>query len=404
MARTRADIRARLVLLARIASASDIYPAERAATRRLMRWQLQELAGELLPEQRVALCLKHKVPGKKIELWRNAKLKTASMRNLMRCASVWHCPICSSKITEERKLEISDVLAESPHTKVMVTFTLAHTRGMTLVDLVEKLNQAYRFMKSGRSWQRFESDAGIVGSIRGMEVTAGQATGWHPHFHVLFFLDFPPHKKQPDFDRIFSEWISKAWAHAVEKQSGYASLRYGTNCIFDQQKAVGEYIAKSGESSWGLDAEIAKSPAKLGTRAAAYSGNLGAWLDKDKERYTGFQLLLESALAGNDNDAIRWFENHFIEYAAVMKGRHQLQWSPGLRDLFGLDAEKNDEELANQNDEMDSFFSHMPDDVWSKILKTKNRGQLLELVARGDKNHLRVWLSGLGVKDFSWLE
>lgn len=50
-----------------------------------------------------------------------------------------------------------------------------------------------------------------------------------------------------------------------------------------------------------------------------------------------------------------------------MKGRHSLDWSPGLRGRLGLGEQKTDEELA-QADEGGEFSEFVPSAVWNKAL------------------------------------
>ncbi|MGM9117332.1 hypothetical protein ACTFF4_05615, partial [Campylobacter jejuni] len=50
------------------------------------------------------------------------------------------------------------------------------------------LRAALRRFRQSRTYRHFKEDTGITGLIRNLEVTYGDANGWHPHVHELWFL------------------------------------------------------------------------------------------------------------------------------------------------------------------------------------------------------------------------
>jgi len=66
----------------------------------------------------------------------------------------------------------------------------------TIDGLWELLSKGWGYMTAGRQWIQFKETFGLVGTIKAVEVTHG-GNGWHPHIHVLFFVDAPMN----DFDR-----------------------------------------------------------------------------------------------------------------------------------------------------------------------------------------------------------
>ena len=75
---------------------------------------------------------------------------------------------------------------------------------------------------------------GILGNIRAIEITDGDAHGWHPHLHVLCFHDTPlsPGSLQefpwwtggPDGSlQEFRAWWSNRWARWVKRNLGRAT-------------------------------------------------------------------------------------------------------------------------------------------------------------------------------------
>jgi hypothetical protein len=115
-------------------------------------------------------------------------------------------------------------------------------------------------------------------------------------------------------------------------------------------------------SKWGVDHEMTKGHLKQGKKAGHVSpfGLLGLHVEGDKKA-----------------------AHLFRQYAEAFKGKRQLVWSEGLRDLLGLGVEQTDEELAASQEEKADIFARLPLNVWQVILKKELRGQLLEVCKAG---------------------
>jgi hypothetical protein len=146
---------------------------------------------------------------------------------------------------------------------------------------------------------------------------------------------------------------------------------------------IREYVAKFGhepkEAGWSLAAEITKAPAKIGLKYG--------------DHYTPFQLL-DLYLAGSMQAGLL-----FREYALTMKGTKQLVWSRYTRELFGLDDELTDEELAAMQEQDAVILALLKPEHWRAVLKKEKRASLLEVANTGNVEYLRVWLRAeLGVE------
>jgi hypothetical protein len=141
------------------------------------------------------------------------------------------------------------------------------------------------------------------------------------------------------------------------------------------QMSVAEYVAKFGrERSWGPEHELAKANAKQGRKSGR----------------TPRELLRDYG-AGDERSGALWGE-----YARVFKGRRQLVWSKGLRELLGVEAEKTDAELAQEAQERGSVLVLLDKDQWGHVLANDARGELLEVGRSGDVEAVWVFLSSLG--------
>lgn len=360
-------------------------PPQPVEDRRARRFMLQAVARELLPGERVSACMRHicKQPGKvaRAEVWYSPRAERSHFKGLAVCGSVWHDPVCASKITERRREELAKGIGKWKGSIFMGTFTLQHTRDDRLVELRDYLKDAYRGVKSGKWWIGFERRFSVVGSVNGFESTVSRFNGWHPHLHVLFFSETSP--DELDTEKAEAE-LSRKFSAILEKRGRYVSGVYGVrvesavDAQSDGDQALKKYISK-----WGLDSELAKSPVKNARR------------ENGIEHFSPFQLL-EVYASGK-----KWAGGLFQEYAKAMKGARQLRYSPGLRELLGLDAEEqSDEELAQEIVDIgDKLLAALSWSQWRVILANDARAELLKVADSGDVYQVNAFLSLLGIKN-----
>lgn len=290
------------------------------------------------------------------------------------CKSVWLCPVCAAKISEKRRTELSEALAgwqESPAGEVrrllLVTFTLSHTAGDTLATVFGALKKARRLLVSGKAAQAFKNEFGVVGMVRSLELTHG-VNGWHPHLHVLYFFQ----EEVPILP--FETAIKGRWSQCVRSAGSYASWQHGCDVRFSDRD-ISEYLAKWGkEPDWTPAHELTKGVSKLGKRGGR----------------TAMQLLSDY-LDGDEQAGRLW-----LQFAVNLKGERQLFWSKGLRQLLGLEAEKTDEELAVEQEEIAVILASLTVGAWRIIIANDARGELLEVAAKGDPVLVEQFMCSLG--------
>lgn len=352
-------------------------PSEASAQNRLIRWQRQSVAARIMQGERVSKCYRVRVKPV-VEVLHSAKIRKAHYGGLMICGSVWMCPVCSAKITERRRQELESVNA-AELSCFMVTLTLQHDKTDKLKTVSSHLSEAWRKMKSGRWWKDFARDFLIVGSVTGTEVTYGLEFGWHPHKHVLIWSRLASVEVKPEKIRVL---ISERFESILAKSGRYVSPVHGVD-VRKGNDLIREYVAKFGhepkEAGWSLAAEITKAPAKIGLKSG--------------DHYTPFQLL-DLYLAGSMQAGLL-----FREYAVTMKGTKQLVWSRYTRELFGLDDELTDEELAALQEQDAVILARLEPEHWRAVLKKERRASLLEVASTGNLEYLRIWLKAeLGVE------
>lgn len=345
-----------------------------ALYRRALRWQRLRAAQHLMPEQRTADCFRkrHKP---NVEVNYSRSVKRAHYSGLIVCASVWACPVCAAKITERRRVELEKANSDGL-SKFMVTYTLQHSPDDKLSELIVDMSEGLREMKHSKGYKNLIGDLQIVGTVTGAEVTVSNVNGWHPHKHALSFSKLS--QSVIKADELQTE-LSRLFIAAMQKRGRYVSAVYGVNV--QTENVMNTYLAKIGDEkqSWSLAAEITKSPVKTG---------------RDVNHFHPFELL-DMYLSKNISAG-----RLFIEYAIAMKGKKQLFYSKGLRDILGLGVELSDDEIAEQQEQDASLFAMINPDQWKVILKHEKRGQLLEVASTGNYALFVAWMRAIGCDDF----
>jgi hypothetical protein len=359
--------------LGTVASIVSVSPKLAKIDARVRRFMLQSGARDLLPEERVAVCLRHLIPGVPgVDVLHSPRQKAAHYGGLMVCGSVWMCPVCSAKISEKRRVDLSQGIAAWGGQIIMATFTLQHTVSDALVPLLGALQQAMRKLRGGARWMAFKKQHGLAGSVSALENTDGEKTGFHPHQHVLFFVS-----GAVDVD-VFTQQLRDRWLASVGKVGRYASPQWGLH-VTAASADIAAYVAKWGkEPKWTAAHELAKAGSKHGRG----------------ERLSMLDLLELFVVLGDRRAGARW-----REYALAFKGRNQLVYSPGLRALLGLiEKEKTDEELATESVEDAVLLARLDLAAWRVVLANDARGELLNVASSGDPALVRSFLLGLGVE------
>ncbi len=343
-------------------------------SRVIRRFALQSMARELVPTELVAKCLRRPIPGRSVGVLYAPASRSSHYSGLQVCASVWMCPVCAAKISERRRVELSEALklwyaGEGVRRVLLVTLTLQHTLSDSAQDVLDSLTTARERMVSGRYARPFAERFGIVGTIRGLETTHGVEFGWHPHLHILYFFN----REVPII--AFEQHIAERWSAAVASVGRYVSHQ-GINVQFSDAD-IASYVAKYGkEPRWTAAHEIAKAPAKLGREGGRTP-----------------QQLLEDCLCGDHAAGELW-----REYATAFKGENPLRWSPGLRAKVGLGKEKSNEELASEHEEIAVLLASLSVGAWRVIVANDARAELLEVAATGDRERVNSFLRSLGVR------
>lgn len=298
--------------------------------------------------------------------------KRAFFTGLLMCGRVWTCPVCSAKIQERRRLEISQGMEWAylvGQKCIMVTFTFPHTSFDNLLDLLTKQAKAFKLLRTGISWQNHKEKIGFIGLIRSLELTIG-LNGWHPHTHELWIVDESCNAEDL-FKVVLNRWEDACINTGLLQPEKQRDFRKRAVDIKDNA-TNSDYLQKFDNSkAWGVDREIAKSSSK--------SSSSGCH---------PFELLCECTSNLPLSKEVR--SEMFILYAEAMKGKKQLTWSRGLKKLVGI-IDKTDEEICEEPDEIAILLGQITPKRWKLVLKESAEAEILYRAEIGGWSKVEEW-------------
>jgi replication protein len=353
---------------------------EEVQEQRLLKWALQAEARYILPDERVAHCLRQVNPmAACVEVLHSPEHRVAHYKSLIICGSVWMCPLCAAKISERRREELERAISrhiDQNGAVFMATYTIAHSRFDDLSRLLQAFLRAKKRIKQGEYAQRRKRVFGIVGTISVLEVTWSTLNHWHPHSHELIFTMQPINTMN---ERAYEADVRVAWERAAAREDLHMNEHgYKLDKTFG---AVADYVAKFGHEPlgkpWGVESEMTKGHLKRGRGPV--------------EHLTPFGLLYHINQGNEELIPV------FRDYARWFKGKHQLNWSSGLRALLlGSEEEQTDEQLAAAVMEEAVLLGLLTRAQWRVVLANDARGELLEVARSGEWELVKDFLVSIG--------
>ena len=360
-------------------SGADQRRAAARADARAERGRAREVARRVSRLDRVRACgqpFPHGVA------FRRSESGSCSVAGMSTCGSVWACPVCAHKVAVQRAMDLGRGIARwvaAGNSVIMATFTVSHQRTDALADVWGALQTAQRRVISGRRWQADQAEYRIAGYHRTTECTLNWENGWHPHYHVLYFIEGPVpdgHRLAALKRRLFDRWTAglrrdgfdAGWQHGVDicpmKVDNVAALDGDIERALRENPRLAAYLSKSGAQA---AAQLADGR-RLALEALAHTGKTS------QGGYTPFGLLgaiaeLQCAAVadrrlGIDSTGtlltdLRWCLARWREWESFSQGKRQVTVSRrdrrsgrvGLTDLLQLAAADVDDDVLAADDD-----------------------------------------------------
>lgn len=297
--------------------------------------------------------------------------KGVRVSGMWRCGNRW-CAECRAKVAHHKAAEVEQAVRWAFGRGLIVsmyTLTGSHVtaeeldaaegrlheavQGVTAKTVRKRMSAAWRAATTGKRNKALA--AGRVGTITAQEVTVddlmvnGSRSGIHWHRHHMVLLEPQEGRTAQEVAQDHGDLLFDYWQAGAEKV-GLTADRKGFDVMVaeDENHAVdlAGYVVK-GEHAPAVPAE------SFAAEVARAEGKNG----RGRDRVSPEQVLRNIGYLKAHEPEGKRLRRLFAQWRDLeegTKGVHWLRWSPGLRDLVGLDAEElSDEEIAN-TEELDA--------------------------------------------------
>ena len=269
------------------------------------------------------------------------------------CGKAWTCPVCAAKIAVRRNLEVHTILNKARSkgmTVIMITLTIPHYINQPLLYLSELNQKAYLHLFNSVDIKKMKEHYNWFGTIKTMETTMNGKNGWHNHFHVVLIFD----KKIDKYDEMII-------LNTFKKQWEKSCIKYGLLDV-NNEKSVADFYATSVNLKRDFDPDYIAKQSDEWKREHRVSETWGAAeeltlgkLKKGNGSCTAFgfvaRMARRAALGCYTISEMERDADLFIEFACAMHGRSMVQFSKNLRKWAGLDEEKTDQDICEEQKE-----------------------------------------------------
>jgi hypothetical protein len=307
---------------------------------------LQAVARLALPDEKIKGCLRWVARASNgVDVIHDLEHKRGGFKGLQTCALRWGDPVCAAKIAQRRRVEVEQGIAAARDrgwSVLLLTFTFSHGPADALRPTLGRFLEAQGDMCRARAYRALMEHYGAVGTIKALECGVG-CNGWHPHRHVLLFLDDELSALEVVAleAAVYALWSARAAAVGLGMDR-----RHGLR-VQSTWGAVGDYVAK-----WGIAAELTQPKSGRGSHLSP------------------FELLV---LADETGEAAAL--TLFREFYSVFKGKNQLVWSRGLRKVLGVGVEASDAEIAAEVQASAVVLAHLDLPEWDAVAYFDDRGE-----------------------------
>ncbi|CEN51949.1 protein rep [Capnocytophaga canis] len=298
-----------------------------------------------------------------VALVRGVESQKVFFNGLVKCGSVWRCPVCGFKVMKHRQNELYYMSSEWLRRGFKISFvtlTIRHRPTFTLEKSLDILLSEFRKMQNTKVFDRLELEHDVTGFVRTLEITWGESNGWHPHLHLLVF------HKSDNFDSLHSDFID-CWTK--RKRVGALKCLQKAKRVYDTEGLV-DYVTK-----WDMTKEMTRSHFKEPKTVTKWDSDLVV----KGERYTPFSMLRRLALDEFDEDSsydrymrgkLHWL---FVHYCKATKGKHFIVVSKKMKAFFREIANedmKTDEEIL-RDEKVDDILVKIDTDLWDDFTKDR---------------------------------
>lgn len=287
------------------------------------------------------------------------------------CGQSICCPVCAPRIAARRAEEVAlayQRAMDAGWEPRLETFTKPHVLDRSPRALLRE------FEKFSDLWRSFQKNAdrrerGTEGHHLAREITWGDRNGWHYHHHRLRY-DRPG---SYDADRSRAQWLATLEGFGLRTEG---ADEHAYDCEPVTSEAGARYCAKLSTS--------------VEAQARAISSEVASSATKGRN----INSLLADYIRGDLQAGAVWVNGAACVTATKISS---VRWSRGLRYKLGLDVEKTDAVLAQEEvTATDEFLGSLNPTQWRGVLALKAEFALLCAANRGG-DAVNEFLAGLSL-------
>lgn len=271
-----------------------------------------------------------------VHLKKNMEFGNVNVGGVATCGSVWACPVCRSKIINERQSDLTRLYngAVNKGWKMhLLTFTFSHKKSDNLAQLYgssslrKGMSGAFTKFRQSRKWSKdLKNEIEYIGDVRTVEITWGFRNGFHPHIHLLLISKKNINIQEWE-NKLLTQWKKNCISSGIGEPNEHGLKIDKVNSV-----EMVEYLVK-----WGVASELQSDAAKQGKQGNFTIAKLESMLiDKAARKAYGMELKQVAGI--------------LRAYYRAMQGQKMLVYggsNTGWRDELGIEA-KTDQELTSE--------------------------------------------------------
>jgi hypothetical protein len=157
--------------------------------------------------------------------------------------NVWQtCPHCGPRKCREVASKLSacferHLASGSDFDVWMLSLTIPHYADVRTELVVDQLYDAFDRFTHSKEWRTFVKRWGVVGRVRVLDATHGNASGSHPHFHIALFVERSGLPTEHAF--VLSEPTVSSWTVDERGANCRAGVRVSPSALVEERERWG---------------------------------------------------------------------------------------------------------------------------------------------------------------------
>lgn len=139
------------------------------------------------------------------------------------CKNPFACPVCSAKMMEHYRSRIATAIAilHADYFGFMGSFTIPHLHFMSCRETMDILRDTWTYFrmtfkrKHGHIFHEWKKATNLAHHVKVMEHTWSKYAGWHPHYHMLFWV---PRGKEQEAGK-WEEQLNEFWLDIAKRKT-----------------------------------------------------------------------------------------------------------------------------------------------------------------------------------------